>query len=187
MLHGTFGPIEYGLCLIHQIDELSHRHSREPVPPAINEWWQNGQSPLKIKWPPRINHMSRLPQELRIGVPSIDREHLELVTLLDNLTNDPSVHLESESFSELISRLGNLVNGHFSNEETFLRSCGMPLDEVAAHVEAHHEILYQYAQLNYARIGNNDLALSKVTKMVNEWIVAHLLNYDVKIRRYAPA
>lgn len=110
-----------------------------------------------------------------------------MVTLLDKLANDPSEHLESARFSEIISQLLNLMVEHFASEEVFLKTCGMPRNDVAAHVEAHHKILEQYAQLNYDRMGRKDHLLSEVSEVVKGWIVGHLLEYDIKFRPYVTA
>jgi hemerythrin-like metal-binding protein len=149
---------------------------------AVNkERWQDRHSSLKVAM---NKYMSSLPQELLIGVPSVDTGHLELVTLLDKLANDPSVHLESARFSEIISQLLNLMVEHFADEEVFLKTCGMPRNDVAAHIQAHHKIIEQYAQLNYGRMGGKDHVLSEISEVVKGWIVGHLLEYDTKIRPY---
>jgi len=77
-----------------------------------------------------------LPPALLIGVPFIDREHEDLVKYLDRLINRQDAIPGSAHFSESFSHLGQLLSEHFSNEERFIRNCGMPADDVATHLAA---------------------------------------------------
>ena len=133
----------------------------------------------------KIAPMTNLPPELLIGVLSIDREHHALVILLDRLILQPKVSVRSVRFSEVLNLLGEMLTEHFNNEEMYFSSCGMPIDEVRAHQQAHSEILEQYTQLNLDLMADKVLASSDVARMIKEWIVDHLLEHDLKIRQYA--
>jgi hemerythrin len=127
---------------------------------------------------------SYLPPSLLIGVPSIDREHQDLLLLLVRLSHHPEAHMQSEPISEILLRLGEQLDGHFRAEERLFGACGMPRDDVLLHVQAHHQILEQYAQLNLDLMQGNVPALADFAQMVKEWIVDHLLEHDVKIKQY---
>jgi hemerythrin-like metal-binding protein len=124
-----------------------------------------------------------LPPVLRTGILSIDQEHLELLTLLGKLT-EPQTRLETALFSQIANQLGTLIPKHFESEEDFFRSCGMPSDEVAAHVQAHNRILEQFSQLDFDAMADKELVQSEVGMMIRGWIVDHLYEYDVQIRQY---
>jgi hemerythrin len=119
-----------------------------------------------------------------IGVQSIDREHSALITQLNRLIENPKAEPASESFAEVLSHLGPQISAHFDTEEGMLRSCGMPADEVAEHVEAHTEILEQYAQMNCDLMEGKVLARADALRAVKSWIIDHLHRYDSKIRNY---
>jgi len=128
--------------------------------------------------------MINLSPEFRIGVPSIDREHHGLVKLLDQLIYDPSATLKSERFSDFLNSFRKQVVAHFNNEEIFFRSCGMPHEDIAAHLEAHGTILEQYAELNFDLMDDKDRAMSEVARMIKGWILVHLVEHDLKICQY---
>jgi hemerythrin-like metal-binding protein len=121
-----------------------------------------------------------------IGVQSIDKEHYALLTQLNRLIENPLAEPASESFAEVLSQLGPQICAHFDSEERVLRSCGMPADEVAEHVEAHTEILEQYAQMNCDLMEGKALARSEAMREVKGWIIDHLRNYDSRIKLYLP-
>ena len=121
-----------------------------------------------------------------IGVHSIDREHYALLTQLNRLIENPLAEPASESFAEVLSQLGPQISAHFDSEEGVLKSCGMPADEVAEHVEAHTEILERYAQMNCDLMEGKTLARSEALREVKGWIIDHLRRYDSRIKLYLP-
>jgi hemerythrin len=122
-----------------------------------------------------------------IGVHSIDREHSALLNQLNRLIANPLAEPASEPFADVLSQLGPQISAHFDNEEGILKSCGMPADEVAEHVEAHTEILEQYAQMNCDLMEGKTLVRSEALREVKGWIIDHLRRYDSRIKQYLPA
>ena len=127
-----------------------------------------------------------LESSLLIGVKSIDLEHAALVTQLNRLIADPHAHPRSEVFSEAFSRLGQQIAAHFRSEEKTIRSLGMPDHEVAAHVEAHNDILDRYVQLSFDLMEGRAVEQVTTVQMIKGWIVDHLVLYDLRIRDYLP-
>ena len=127
-----------------------------------------------------------LDPSMLIGVPLIDSEHRALISQLNRLIGDVQAHTGSAAFSEVLSQLGRQINAHFDDEECILGSCGMPVDEVAVHVQAHSEILDQYATLNLDLMQGKQVSRAEVLLMIKGWFVDHLLQYDTKIRKYFP-
>ena len=121
-----------------------------------------------------------------IGAPSIDKEHQELIAKLDAVLNSRSAQPDSEEFSEYLGQLGQLLAVHFTNEEKFIVTTGMPADEISQHIHVHGEILEQYAQLNYDLMQGKVRDKVSVLVMVKDWVVTHVIRYDLKIRDYLP-
>ena len=128
-----------------------------------------------------------LSASLMIGIPSIDREHEELITSLNSILNNPNALLGSDTFSEYLSQLGQQLATHFTNEERFLIASGMPADDITHHIHAHSEILKQYTQLNLDLMrGNKVHDKISVLVMIKDWIVTHVICCDLKIRDCLP-
>jgi hemerythrin len=121
---------------------------------------------------------------LLIGVPSIDREHEELLSLLVRFSHANGARQSAEHIAEIAIRLGEQLGQHFRSEERILGSIGMPRDDVLRHVQAHREIIAKCAQLNLDLTEGKTLDLADVAQMVKVWIVDHLLAHDTKIRQY---
>lgn len=114
-------------------------------------------------------------------------EHRALFRQLDRLVENTHATPDSESFTEALTHLGVQIRAHFGNEEAVMQSFGLPDHDLAAHVEAHSEILRQYTDLNLALMNEKKLERSKVLAMIKQWIIEHLLEHDVKIRRFIPS
>lgn len=123
---------------------------------------------------------------IRVGLPAIDREHAALVQQLDLLNADVEAYPASDVFSEILSRLGRQINAHFDSEEAILRSCGMPAEQVVEHIQAHTEILEQYARLNLDLMAGNITSREEALALVRRWIVEHVLHHDIKMTDYLP-
>lgn len=133
------------------------------------------------------SRLSNIDPSMRIGIQSIDEEHDALFSQLNRLISDPFAVPESAAFSEILSRLGQQLSAHFDSEEAIMRACGMPANDVIEHIQAHNMILEQYGALNMALMQSETLHLPETILMIKGWVVEHLLSYDTKISRYAPA
>jgi hemerythrin len=123
---------------------------------------------------------------LRVGVPSIDREHVALVAQLDRLNANPDAYPGTEAFSEILSRLGRQINAHFDSEEAILRECAMPADIVLEHIRAHTDILDQYSRLNLELMNGRVFSRDEALGLIRSWIVEHVLHHDMKLSQYIP-
>ena len=140
-----------------------------------------------LDWLERYPVQTSMDPTLLLGIPSIDKEHADLVAQLDLLIGDPDAHPDSEAFSQILSRLGQQISAHFTTEEAVFLSFGMPTALVSNHIQAHNNILEQYARLNLdlmqGRIPNRfDTLLS-----IKGWIVDYVLNHDLTLKPYIPA
>ncbi|MFB0934695.1 MAG: hemerythrin family protein [Propionivibrio sp.] len=127
---------------------------------------------------------SPLAPAMLIGIPSIDKAHEELLWQLDRLMSNPDAPVNSEPFSEVLSQLGLAITAHFRDEENIFKALPMPEDLVASHVQAHTDILRQYAQLNFDLMNGMPLGRSGVLAKIREWILGHLLEHDLRIRDF---
>jgi hemerythrin-like metal-binding protein len=134
-----------------------------------------------------VNDLPLLDPLMRIGVPSIDREHHSLLNQLNRLIDHSHELAQSQTFVDVLTNMGGDLSAHFYSEELILTSCGMPDHEVEQHLLAHTEILEQYAGLNFDLMDAKPLVQTEVLRMIRDWINGHIVLYDIKIRDYLPA
>lgn len=122
---------------------------------------------------------------LLVGIPLVDSEHAGLMAEIGRLIGPPAVHLDSERFSEVISRLGRMLAEHFEHEEKLIVQSGLPADQVDAHCRAHREIIEQYTELQLSLMSGATQDPAAIMTMIRSWIVDHLVIHDMRLRPYA--
>ena len=135
----------------------------------------------------RQDDRSFIDPSLMIGVPVIDKEHHDLVQLLDRLISNPEAFPGTESFSEVLSKIGEQLKLHFTNEERLFKAVGMPEADVTSHIQAHLRIFEQYTQLNLDLMQGNISNRAKTLRIIKEWVIDHVVHHDLKIREYRAA
>ncbi len=130
--------------------------------------------------------VSPLPQQLLIGIPSIDEEHQSLLAQLNELFQSPNDNPQSAQFSEDLSRLSSNLIDHFTNEERVMRSVGIPPDKLARHMDAHSAIIEQITQLSFDLMKRRRVDRVEVVARMKDWILGHLTEHDLDLRNYLP-
>ena len=133
-----------------------------------------------------FSRMSNLEASLLIGVPAIESEYRQLFDRLDRLIADPTAPPDSEAFSALLSELGMMLLEHFRQEETQFQALGMPQDLVRGHIQAHTEIIDQYAQLNLDLMHGKSVDRTEALRMIQGWVLGHVAHHDLLITDYLP-
>ncbi len=132
----------------------------------------------------RIDCENILP--VTIGVAEIDAEHCALFTQLDRLIYS-GAHPDSETFGDILGRIGRQLAAHFESEERLMAGSAMPSAMALAHQRAHTSILEQYAELNLDLTYKRPLTHEEVLLMIKQWIVEHIVTHDATIRDYIDA
>jgi hemerythrin-like metal-binding protein len=122
---------------------------------------------------------------LLIGEASIDNEHRRLFELLRCLKAMPGAAPNSTEFTDVLCRLIIDLPAHFRTEEKIIRSCGMPAAQVQEHLEAHLEIVRQFAELNLELMYRNPLR-ADVLRMIGDWVINHITRHDLLLKDYLP-
>ncbi len=127
--------------------------------------------------------MPPLPESLKIDIPSVDAEHLALIDHLDSLVHGPGGTLEASDFAESLSRLNRQLIDHFTSEERLKRTIGVPDGQLARHIDAHSQVIEQITQLSFDLMKRERISRDQVLAKVKVWIVDHLTEYDLLLRR----
>lgn len=128
--------------------------------------------------------VSALPELLQTGIPSVDEEHRALMDHLASLLNSPGETLDVSEFGESLSRLNSQLIDHFTSEEALMRSIGVTGTELARHVDAHSQVIEQITQLSFDLMKRRRISREQVLTKVRGWIVDHLTEHDLELRKY---
>ena len=123
--------------------------------------------------------------EYRIGIESIDEEHLALFKILEELHQLITHDDLEENFDEILNLLKyfrNTIDVHFKNEEEYMES--IQYEELEVQQIAHDVFLTRMELMNLDdldRTRQNEL--EEYVAAMTEWFVSHILSSDVLIGR----
>jgi len=116
---------------------------------------------------------------LSVGVASIDREHCELLDII-NLIAAEIAERPGSCPESLVNQLATSTRAHFRSEEMLLERHGYP--DLAIH-HAEHEQLMQRITLFVELCGRRE-ATPRVVELLGEWFVEHVFNHDMPYRSF---
>lgn len=116
---------------------------------------------------------------LKLGIPSVDEQHRELVELLNRLAALSGSDVGAEARDDMLELLGHIYQHtvvHFRHEEELMAAINY-LD-LAAHRDEHHMLLAELRSFVH-QIENGDTVLdAKSIHALRDWLVVHISSSD---------
>lgn len=122
-------------------------------------------------------------EEYAVGVEELDRQHREIVTLLNEWAERTELTSATAEFAELLSVTLEKITSHLKYEEALLRKHGYP--DIEHHVELHNKLLdtIEDVSIEVASTSRGS-ALPIVDCLSREWWKHHILEEDMKYRAF---
>lgn len=125
-------------------------------------------------------------ESLSVGSQAIDEQHKAIFSILDHL-----LLMNGQSFTEglasVLEDLEQLLRMHFVVEEGYMKTLGMPADELKDHLGQHREILDQAAIVISDAASGGVASVKDIAGKVMPWVIDHVVEYDMNIRHYLSA
>lgn len=118
--------------------------------------------------------------EFKLGIDSVDSEHIKLVDMLNDVHALLSEGKRDEARRYFNETLATYVNEHFANEERFMESIGFPF--LDAHRKIHENFKNSFHELQPLIASYDEAAFRKALNDAFTWIIAHIGKTD---KRYA--
>jgi len=116
--------------------------------------------------------------EFRLGIDSIDNEHIKLVDMLNEVHALLSEGKRDEARQYFNETLSSYVKEHFANEEKFMETIGFPyLDE---HKRIHENFKKSFHELKPSIESADETAFRKALNDAFTWIISHIGKTDKK-------
>lgn len=117
----------------------------------------------------------------RVGIDSIDQQHIELFRQAEQLMGAINSHTDKEKFKEIIAFLKEYVVKHFHDEEEYQASIHYP--DIESHKAAHRD--FTNMVLEYEKkltISGYSLSVVKeLAGILTAWLIYHVADADQKI------
>jgi len=119
------------------------------------------------------------------GIARIDEQHQAMFDAIRNLQAAIRAGEGAQGIQEVVAFLERYTRDHFALEEAYMERLAFP--DLAGHRREHQAFLLQVrAARDRAEAGDGTLAL-ELTRLLYEWLRAHVLREDVAYRDFARA
>lgn len=120
-------------------------------------------------------------RHLEIGVAAIDEDHKQLVSLI-NTYEDAIAAKSLKKLQRTFEDLIDYCHAHFEREESLMKAVHYPYR--TSHRESHEDLLMNLLRLHRKILHGKKLDLPEISDFLRSWIVDHIINEDLPIRRY---
>lgn len=116
---------------------------------------------------------------LSVGNKLIDQDHLELVTLVNELHSAAQEGKSGDVLGKILQALFAYTQEHFQREELLMEH--IHYAELDAHKEQHRQLMDQVLVLQgaFAR-GRSDVAIN-TAELLRHWLLHHIMRTDKKL------
>ncbi|MDR1802256.1 MAG: hemerythrin family protein [Treponema sp.] len=131
-----------------------------------------------------IQDFIRWDGSMKLGIPILDEQHVNLVRIADNLqlTNSKSSDHTHNRFIGAASEAIEYIKYHFATEEKLMRLLEYP--NYNEHINEHKDCLWDllYSSSQFKNEQNADFRQFVI--FLNEWIVTHISDSDKDFANY---
>jgi len=121
-------------------------------------------------------------EHFSMGIDEIDRQHKQLVKMVNEMLDLGGVTVTSEKVSDVLTRMTEYADYHFSSEEKLMQSSGFP--EFKAHALEHAAFMRKTAELAMGTMQEHQAVPQELLAYLKEWLVNHILESDMRYKPY---
>ncbi|WP_051957844.1 bacteriohemerythrin [Desulfobacter vibrioformis] len=131
--------------------------------------------------PEAINDLMPWGRRLAIGIPEVDKQHRELVSMVNELHRAMRMKMGTQEAGSILTRLGNYTVYHFEYEEKLFDTHGYP--DALNHKKIHKDLVAKVLTFS-KEFEQGRAALSMdLMKFLTDWLRNHIMKTD---KAYAP-
>ena len=132
----------------------------------------------------QIGDVMKWTEKFSVGNEKIDRQHQKLFSTLEDHLNACKERKGKEELINTLTFLAKYVVIHFSDEEKHMADIGYP--ELESHKEIHAAFVKEVTNI-INEVNTEGVKLTtiiEVNKKLNDWVVNHIMDTDMKYKTY---
>ncbi|MDC0834688.1 hemerythrin family protein [Geitlerinema sp. CS-897] len=122
-------------------------------------------------------------ESLEIGIPTIDRQHKQLIEQMGLLVDAMRENRANSEISKIINFLEKYIDLHFGFEEQCMESYRCPV--ACQNKEAHKKFVKNFREIKaqFDREGSSLSLVLKVNQSLLDWFLNHIRKIDTQLAR----
>ncbi len=123
-------------------------------------------------------------ENLKIGIPAIDKQHQMLCDTIDNFLDACKSGKGRQEIVNIVSFLEQYTIRHFHDEEIVQKQSGYP--KFAEHKAIHDDFIKKVQELKeeIIRDGVSIVTVGKINSVVVDWLLNHIKKEDQELGKY---
>ncbi len=115
-----------------------------------------------------------------VGQEELDNQHKKIFELINQLSAQGQVDVDSELVSTVLEELLHYSEEHLRYEEEVLMQCSY--EDFDAHRQQHWQYLEKISNLSVAAMAHENKVPDEIIMFLREWWTGHILSEDMKYR-----
>ena len=120
-------------------------------------------------------------EEFELGVPAIDHEHRELITLINQLFEEAEFSGDRDRLVESLGEIYAQIAAHFALEEKMMRNTGY--EALGEHKDDHEKLLDQLRDIMDRVEDEPGYDKNQLSGELEHWFTEHFRTHDAKLHR----
>ena len=121
-------------------------------------------------------------ESLSVGVQEIDRQHKQLVGILNQLLGMDGLKVDSEVISDPLTRMTDYADYHFNSEEGYMQKYAYP--DYETHRLEHIAFMRKTAELAMGTMAYRKNIPADMLEYLKNWLVEHIMVSDKKYKQF---
>jgi len=120
--------------------------------------------------------------EFSVGVPDVDHEHQELITLINELYETMNSGAGDYTVMDFLGEIYAHVSAHFALEEKIMRE--RRYDQYAGHKADHEKLLDELRDIMDAWEENDYFSDDEFAEALEQWFTEHFRTRDARLHKH---
>ena len=120
-------------------------------------------------------------EEFETGIPSIDYEHQELVTLINSFYTKLINNTDKKQLINSLNDIYGAIYAHFMLEENFMEKCGY--DQYQQHHNDHVNLLDDIRDITDELETSENYDEQQLKSKLNDWFSIHFKTHDARLHQ----
>ena len=121
-------------------------------------------------------------ESLSVGIKKIDKQHQELVKIINCLVENEDASGHSEPIAQVLDRMTQYAVYHFETEEALMLQYNYP--EYESHRDDHTQFKMKTAKFCLDALQRKETLPDELLSYLRDWLTHHILKADMKYKPY---
>ena len=121
-------------------------------------------------------------ESLSVGVRELDRQHQELIKMINQLIESKDASVNSEAVSDVLTKMTKYAEYHFKSEEKILTDHDYP--NLSIHEKEHIAFMKQTCTFCVDTIKHKETIPVEILSYLKKWLTNHILKSDMQYKSY---